>query len=103
MAYAMNKSYQAMMEGAKPADQQDEGPEAHAEEGKRSHPHIFIHSHSKGHTVHVHHHDGTHEKHEHSHGDADGIAAHIHEHLGEGMAPEGHESSEAEEMAAGER
>jgi hypothetical protein len=50
--------------------------------GQHKPPHIFIHSHSKGHTVHIHHADGGHEKHEHSHGDADGIAEHIHQHLG---------------------
>ena len=48
------------------------------------HPHILIHSHSGGHTVHILHHDGRHEKHEHELGDAEGIAQHIHQHIGGG-------------------
>jgi|SRR5437588_8108318 len=54
------------------------------ESGAHQAPHIHIHSHSEGHTVHVMHHDGRHEKHEHAHGDSDGIAEHIHRHLGGG-------------------
>jgi hypothetical protein len=55
-------------------------------------PHIFHHSHSGGVTTHIFHHDGRHEMHEHSHGDADGMAAHVHEHHGGGM--EDHEQDE---------
>lgn len=61
------------------------GHEAPAEgkhEGGGSHPHIFIHSHAKGHTVHIHHPSGEHEMHEHPKGDSEGIASHIHEHIG---------------------
>ena len=50
--------------------------------GGGKHPHIAIHSHSKGHAVHITHPDGRVESHEHAHGDAEGIAAHIHEHIG---------------------
>lgn len=65
------------------------------ESGQHKAPSIHIHSHSKGHTVHIMHHNGQHEQHEHSHGDAEGIAGHIHQHLGgqpanvasEGAAP----------------
>jgi len=46
------------------------------------HPHIAIHSHSQGHTVHITHPDGQHESHDHEAGDAEGIAAHIHQHIG---------------------
>ncbi len=59
-----------------------------------SSPSIHIHSHDKGHTVHILHKDGTHEAHEHEHGDADGIAEHIHEHLGKGGSIGGHEEAE---------
>jgi len=45
-------------------------------------PTLVMHSHDKGVTVHVHHKNGKHEKHEHSHGDAEGMAAHVHEHFG---------------------
>jgi hypothetical protein len=67
--------------------------------GHSSHkPHIHVHSHSQGHTVHIMHHDGTHEKHEHPHGDAEGIAQHVHTHLGESEeSPE----MEHEEQQAG--
>lgn len=59
-------------------------------------PHIHIHSHKAGVTVHVMHHDGRHEEHEHSHGDAEGIAAHVHEHHGGGKAFQGKETPEEE-------
>jgi len=63
--------------------------------GQHRAPHIHIHSHSQGHTVHIMHHNGQHEQHEHAHGDSEGIAEHIHQHLGgqpanvasEGAAP----------------
>ncbi len=56
--------------------------EHHGEGGGK--PSIHIHSHSAGHTVHIMHPDGRHEQHEHEHGDAEGIAQHVHEHLGAG-------------------
>ena len=55
--------------------------------GQGDRPNIHIHSHSKGHTVHILHQDGRHEKHEHGHGDAEGIAGHIHAQLGGGGGP----------------
>jgi hypothetical protein len=113
----MNPAYGSMMEGAKSADRQSEGPAAKHEEGKRAahdvephhRPHIGIHTHHhpdgavSHHTVVITHHDGRVEDHRHEAHDTDGIAAHIHEHLGEGAAPEGHESAGGEEMLAGER
>lgn len=101
----MNPAYGSMMEGAKSADKQSPGKEATNEEHKRAGenkpPHIFIHSHDAGHTVHIHHGDGRHEQHEHEHGDVEGMAQHIHTYLGAGSAPE---SAGADEQAAvGER
>ena len=72
------------------------------EHGGSSHPHIFIHSHSKGHTVHIHHPDGRHEKHEHSAGDAEGLASHIHTHIGGGVGQDhGYSSGEGMEDELG--
>src|SRR5882762_9022893 len=71
---------------------QDSGTDAGAVSGESEQhhaPHIHVHPHTKGVTVHVMHHDGTHTKHEHAHGDADGIAAHIHKHIG-GAAGQDH-------------
>lgn len=76
MAGFMNKQREAHMSGKQPAGDVEE------DTGQHHAPHIHIHSHSKGHTVHVMHHDGTHTKHEHAHGDAEGIAAHVHKHMG---------------------
>lgn len=89
MDHYMNPSYGAMMGHGEGAREQDEGSLAKKEEHKRAAhdtlpPHIHIHSHADGHTVHIMHHDGRHEMHEHEHGDADGIAAHIHKHYGSG-------------------
>jgi len=67
--------------------------------GGEAKPQIHIHSHSSGHTVPIMHPDGQHEKHEHEDGDAEGMAAHIHEHLGDG-APAGEQRPE--ELAVGE-
>jgi len=102
----MNPSYGRMMEGGgEGSREQDEGPAAKKEEGKRAAhdkpPHIHIHSHEGGHTVHIMHHDGTHEKHEHEHGDAEGIAAHIHTHIGDGMVAEPESAAKEEEAAGG--
>lgn len=71
----MNKQHGQHMAGGE--DGKEKG-------GKSKHPSIHIHSHAKGHTVHIMHPDGAHEKHEHGKGDADGIAEHIHNHLGSG-------------------
>jgi hypothetical protein len=60
--------------------------EEHGEHGGK--PHMFIHSHSTGHTVHVFHNDGSHEAHEHPHGDTEGMAEHIHNELGGEQRPE---------------
>lgn len=73
------------------------GEEHHG--GGEAKPQIHIHSHENGHTVHIMHPDGQHEKHEHEDGDSEGMAAHIHEHLGNG-APAGEQRPE--ELALGE-
>ena len=82
--YSMNKQHEGHMNrslghetkhGSGAGDVEDKS-------GQHRAPNIHIHSHSKGHTVHIMHHDGQHEQHEHAHGDADGIAEHIHQHLG---------------------
>lgn len=83
MAFSMNP------QRAKHMGQEHGGSEHKPEHGTPeghggSHPHIFIHSHAKGHTVHIHHPSGEHEMHEHAKGDAEGIASHIHEHMGDG-------------------
>jgi hypothetical protein len=61
------------------------------------HPSIHIHSHDKGHTVHIMHPSGEHEKHEHEAGDAEGIKAHVDEHIG-GIEGQDHGFSSGEEM-----
>ncbi len=81
----------------------DEAEDVESESGQHKAPSIHIHSHSKGHTVHVMHHDGAHTKHEHGHGDVEGIAAHIHKHLG-GAGQDhgiGDGSGEEDELGAG--
>lgn len=60
----------------------EEAQDVEKKSGQHKAPHIHIHSHAKGHTVHIMHPDGAHEKHEHGHGDVEGIAAHVHEHIG---------------------
>lgn len=75
---------------------EDKGSEKEKDGGAR-HPSIHVHSHSKGHTVHIMHPDGGHEKHEHSHGDAEGIAAHVHKHIG-GKEGQDHGFSSGEDM-----
>jgi hypothetical protein len=71
-------------------NEQNEAPmEEKQPMGHGSMPHMHIHTHAKGHTVHIMHPNGKHEKHEHEHGDAEGIAAHVHEHfVGGGMPQE---------------
>jgi len=89
----MNPAHGSHLQGnkGKPAGDVDAGS------GQHHLPHIHIHSHAEGHTVHIMHHDGTHTKHDHEHGDAEGIAAHIHEHLG-GAEGQDHGGSSGEEM-----
>jgi len=58
--------------------------------GKSKHPQIHIHSHAKGHTVHIMHGDGRHEEHEHERGDTKGIKQHIDMHLGAGNTGQDH-------------
>jgi hypothetical protein len=74
----MNKQHGAHMQGNKGEPSKDVGEK----DGQHHAPSIHIHSHSKGHTVHVMHHSGEHTKHEHGHGDVEGIKAHIDKHLG---------------------
>jgi hypothetical protein len=92
MAFKMNPHWKdgrsgggsAAVEHEKSESREFEAGEHEGAHEGAGHPHIFVHSHSKGHTVHIHHQDGRHEKHEHAKGDAEGIAAHIHEHYGGG-------------------
>jgi hypothetical protein len=90
----MNKQREAHMTGKPQGEASGDVSEA---SGQHHPPQIHIHSHAKGHTVHIMHHSGQHEKHEHAHGDSDGIAQHIHTHLG---GPEGqdHGVGDGEEM-----
>lgn len=87
----MNPTFGKHMSGGKSGppehgdhNQPDKGTEPSGAHGM---PSIHIHTHAKGHTVHIMHHNGQHTKHEHAHGDAEGIAAHIHQHLGGGGEP----------------
>jgi hypothetical protein len=91
----MNKQHGAHMTG-KPVG--EESGDVHEESGQHHAPQIHIHSHAKGHTVHIMHHDGRHEKHEHEHGDSEGMAEHLHTHLGQ---DHGFSSGEAEEDELG--
>lgn len=92
--FFMNKQHGAHMGGGESAKPSGDVSQA---DGQHHPPHIHIHSHAQGHTVHVMHHDGTHTKHEHAQGDAEGIAAHIHKHLG-GEEGQDHGYSSGEEM-----
>ena len=65
-------------------------------------PHIFVHSHTAGHTVHIHHHNGQHEKHEHAKGDVEGIKSHIDQHLGGGEESQETPAQEHDEQATGQ-
>jgi len=96
MAFQMNKQRQAFSEqgpGGKGTDSDDVTKET----GQHHAPSIHIHSHSKGHTVHVLHSNGHHEKSEHAHGDTEGIKAHIDQHLG-GAEGQDHGYSGGEEQ-----
>lgn len=94
MAHFMNKQHGKHMghDEAAPAAEHGE----HHAAGAEHKPSIHIHSHAKGHTVHIMHKDGAHEKHEHEHGDTEGIKAHIDEHLGQdhGYSSDGLEEDE---------
>jgi hypothetical protein len=57
------------------------------EHGGSEKPHVFVHSHKNGHTVHLFHSDGRHEEHEHGH-DASSVADRVHESLGGGQRSE---------------
>lgn len=87
----MNPQHGAHMRGEAPSGDVEE------KSGQHHPPHISIHSHAKGHTVHIMHHDGRHEKHEHARGDVEGIAAHIHKHLGGHGQDHGYSAGAAEE------
>lgn len=92
MAFGMNPQRARHMSG---------GEEEH-QGGNEHKPHIHIHSHQGGHTVHVMHHDGTHEKFEHGHGDAEGMAEHIHHYLGGEQRPEDQGQAAAGEAGDGQ-
>jgi hypothetical protein len=82
--YSMNKQHQAHMSGKSPEHGSEGSKGGHLEDksGEHRHPNIHIHSHSKGHTVHVMHSNGQHEQTEHEAGDAEGIANVVHQHIG---------------------
>jgi hypothetical protein len=97
MAYNMNPQRGAHMQaGQESGDVEQESGQHHA-------PHIHFHPHhdEQGNhthtTVHVMHHDGTHTKHDHAAGDTEGMAAHIHKHMG-GAEGQDHGYSSGEEM-----
>jgi hypothetical protein len=88
----MNKQHEAHMQG-----KSEDKDGASKESGSNEAPSIHVHSHAKGHTVHILHPDGQHEQHEHEPGDADGIAQHIHEHIG-GEVGQDHGFSSGDDM-----
>lgn len=79
----MNPQYGKHLSEGEHGDHKPAG-DVEQESGQHKKPHISIHSHAKGHTVHVMHHDGSHTKHEHAHGDVEGMKAHIDKHLSGG-------------------
>ena len=99
--FFMNKQHEAHLRGTAPATPHKGASDVQEETGQHTPPHIHVHPHSKGVTVHVMHHDGRHEKHEHGHGDMEGIAAHIHQHLGATGNTGGEEQGEEDYGAAG--
>jgi hypothetical protein len=75
MSFQMNKQRGRHMSGG--SDQGNSG-------GGAKHPHFAIHSHAGGHEVHITHPSGEVEHHHHELGDDEGIAGHIHAHIGNG-------------------
>jgi hypothetical protein len=66
--------------GHKPAARRSEPGSAE----KKHHPHVHIHSHDAGHTMHVMHQDGSHEMHHFAPGDTAGMQEILQAHLGGG-------------------
>ena len=64
-------------------------------EEKSDAPDIHVHTHSKGHSVHVHHKDGRHEEHKFNHGDHEGIGRKVTESMGGQSSGGGMEDSAA--------
>lgn len=85
MSHFMNPQRGKHMGNHEPAFESKSNEEENDGGGESSDekPQIHIHSHEKGHTVHVMHKDGRHEKHEHGHGDTEGVKQHIDKHLGD--------------------
>jgi hypothetical protein len=98
--YSMNKQRERHMFGAKEgeAGNEKDAGDVKKKTGQHHAPHIHIHSHAKGHTVHVMHHDGAHEKHEHAHGDVEGMKAHLDKHFGAG----GEHNDEGDQFESGD-
>jgi hypothetical protein len=84
-----------------------------AKKSSKDHPHVHIHTHESGHTMHVMHPDGTHEMHHMEHGDTAAMKQVLDEHLagaggaeqepeagGGGAAPGGAGPGGAEQEAA---
>lgn len=102
VGHHMGASHEEMHSGEKAAPAAAQSDHAEHEHGGGNHPQIHIHSHAKGHTVHVMHSDGRHEKHEHESGDTEGIKSHIDTQLGGGMGQDhGFSSGEDEENEFG--
>lgn len=80
----MNPQHGKLMHEAgldKEAAAEHESPEQEAgEQGEK--PQIFVHSHEKGHSVHVHHSSGEHSVEEYEPGDAEGVAHCVAKNLG---------------------
>lgn len=67
-----------------------EGGEKKSEhKGGGKHPHVHIHSHEAGHTMHVMHEDGSHEMHHFGPGDTAGMQGVMSEHMQPGGAEAG--------------
>lgn len=107
MPFNMNKQRGAHMAGKSlddymKDDRREEAPAEPAQSEGGSHIHHFaIHSHDGGHEVHITHPDGQHEHHHHEAGDSEGIAAHIHQHLGGHGQDHGGSSGAGEENEHG--
>jgi len=71
--------------GALSGGKKSEGGEKKSEHkmgGGGKHPHMHIHSHEAGHTMHVMHDDGSHEMHHFAQGDTAGMKSVMDEHMG---------------------
>lgn len=89
----MNKQRGRHMGGG---EEEHQGGEDQHQGGGAKHPHFAIHSHAGGHEVHITHPSGEVEHHHHELGDDEGIAGHIHAHIGNGEQRPENEMGEGE-------